>query len=288
MITRISNAKKMFLLAGGLLMALGPAWAQSWDRRELRRPSDGSDFRRASFSLQGGFSFTEHREGMLDLQSELQFGVFRNVRVGIGAGYLNRLGRGGQDSEKGKYQDARSPLDQMFALITGTDGTKRTGDQGGESRSHFRAFPLALNLYYILPVGRAWSVFLSGGGAFYFGSFEEPGLSTQNKNAFGGQAGAGLELRLANRVRLVAEGGYRFVRFNRLRRLASGVSPYLGLTKITDITFPGGNRNESGRSPVTIFADWLKALTGPQSIPTETYSLDLNGFSCRAGLKLSF
>lgn len=230
-------------MALGLLLIVGVANARRSGRNEY------SDFSRFSLSLGGGLGFTESHQGILDLKTELQFGVTSRIRLGLGIGYMNGEGR------MGFGKDRNDGREEMTA-----DQTDRDGYRQGY-RQDFRVIPLSLNVYYALPLGRRWSIFASGGGSLYFGSFRDAG-ERKDKDAWGGQGGLGVEFRLNQRLMLIAEGNYRFAEFH-------GVN----------------SSRPEGQASLT---DGSATNCNAATVSLHNSRLDLNGFSLRAGVKFGF
>jgi opacity protein-like surface antigen len=249
---RTASSRRALSVALGLLLIVSAASAR-WSRR-----NEYSDFSRFSLSLGGGFGFTEGHQGMLDLKTELQFGLTSRIRFGLGIGYMKSEGRHGfgEDWNDGREEmKAGQPEQNVSQAQTDRDGYIRG------YRQDFRVIPLSLNVYYALPLGRRWSIFATGGGSYYFGSFRGAG-ERQDKNAWGGQGGLGVEFRLTQRLLLVAEGNYRFAEFR-------GVNSFqpAGQALLAD-----GSANNCD-----VGTEWRH------------YSrMDLNGFGFRAGVKFGF
>jgi len=86
---RTASSRRAFGLVLGLLLIAGVASAHWYGRNE------SSDFHRFSILLGGGYGFSEGHQGMLDLNTELQFGLTSRIRLGLGIGCLNGEGRHG-------------------------------------------------------------------------------------------------------------------------------------------------------------------------------------------------
>ena len=79
-------------------------------------------------------------------------------------------------------------------------------------------------------------------------------------------------------MRLVAEGGYRFLEFHDLRRPQPPLNP---LAQLLGILTTG--------QPRTGWMNFINALVGIPMQPQEKdYDLNLNGFACRMGVKFGF
>jgi opacity protein-like surface antigen len=264
MLSNRAPVLKSLLAISLLLLAAGFAAAQGrgHDRAPVTAPAQ--EYHRFSLSMAGGFGFAEGHHGLLDLRAEFQVGLTRRLRLGLGVGYLNDHGRNGLDG--GGYD--RRGMSGMSPWIGGSG----PGMEDGGLRA--RIVPVSLNLYYGLPLGRKWAVFMSGGGSWYRGSFEGP-AGDQNKNAWGAQAGLGLEYRLAPSLQLVAEAGYRFVEFHGL--LTQVETPFRMIENLVDSMMP----RDAG--PV---ADYLKgALVALAPKPVRPVDMNLGGLSVRMGVK---
>jgi len=268
-----------------LLGAIVPdeAFAQRWNRGPARESL--AEFPQFSLTMEGGMGALEHGRNMLDLKLEAQVGVSRAFRLGFGVGYLNR-GRGGRD-DMGRDGRKRGMMDGRGmqagrGMMSGKGMMAGSSQGGGDVGGDFRAFPLSLNAYYSLPLGRKAGVFMSAGGSYYFGRFEGA-AGRQTKNAWGGQAGLGFEYRLTSRVNLVAEGSYRFAEFKGLRtpqpqpRMPLVDSLLAGLRPLLDA-------RGADLGPVL---DGLRRMVMPWTNPAPPRPVDvnINGFSCRVGVK---
>jgi opacity protein-like surface antigen len=239
----------------GILLALlvlaGAAAAQNRGRM-MGRPA-ASEFQRFSLSLAGGFGFQERGCGMADLKAELQYGFSRSLRLGFSVGYLTRGDRDGMMD-----RDGRGRMGGGMMMNDAPLANLLFPRQEQEFGRDVRAIPLGLSLYYTLPLGRRWSASLWGGGTFAFGSFRAAEKAI-HKNAFGGQAGLGLEYSLTSKVRLTAEAGYRFLTFKGVKPPMPELSPLLRMV-----------------------ANTVPAWMMPQPKPVD---IGLNGCSVRAGVK---
>ena len=250
-----SHSRRLFAAVLVLLSAAAFAGAQGRDRSPNREPY------RFSLSMAGGFGFSEGHRGLLDLQTELQFGLTPRVRLGLGVGYLNdRAGRG-MDRGRNDQLDG-------FSGGMGYDGLRA------------RIVPVSLNVYYGLPFGRKWTIFMSGGGSYYVGRFEGSDAS-QHKRAWGGQAGLGLEYRVAPRFQLFAEAAYRFVEFNGLTLPAVTTASYEQAIESLANSITRGDRADIDK-----IADYLKGIVVPLAPkPARTADMNLSGLSLRMGVK---
>lgn len=158
-----------------------------------------------SLSLGGGYGLSAGLQGLIDIKTELQFGLTPRIRIGAGVGYIGKSGNSGLDQNT----------------------LRRSGpfpDQGAGDGQDIRLIPLSLNVYYFLPLGPRWSVSAGGGGSYYLADLR--GLSTKNhQGLFGGQGGLGVEYHIARGVSLVAEGNYRLVDVRGLSRLRLNDTP---------------------------------------------------------------
>jgi hypothetical protein len=258
--------KQLSGVALTLLLIAGFAAAQGRDRGTPVR-----DYHRFSLSMAGGFGFSESHRGLLDLQTELQYGLTPRLRLGLGFGYMND--HGGRGADMGG-RDQRDGMQTGF--MDGNDFNAGPQNSGLEAR----IMPLSLNLYYGLPIGRKWSVFMSGGGSYYFGSFSGP-AGDQHKRAWGGQAGLGVEYRIAQSIQLVAEAAYRFVEFHGvLVQDLQSDSPWQLVMPLVDSMLKSDN------AAVSRVADFLRGeLVQLAPKPTRPTDMNLNGLSLRMGVK---
>ena len=200
-------SRRILVLAGMLILAAGAAWADGYSSRRWSEPSS---FQRFSLSLDGGFGLADGRRGSLDAKAELQFGLTRRIRIGLGVGYAGGGAGWGRDGEYGLRTSEQAALDAAAQ----DESIREMGP-----RQSYRIVPLTLNVYYFLPLGRRWNLFAGGGGSVSFGSFH--GLDTrEHRTAWGGQAGLGAEYRLSRRLTLIAQGEYRLAEFGRLAKLS--------------------------------------------------------------------
>jgi opacity protein-like surface antigen len=244
---RFSGYARAMSLFLGLLILAGLAGAQGRGRlMPLRQARPQAEFQRFSLSLAGGYGFVERGGGVADFKAEFQYGISRSLRLGLSLGYLARGGHNGERDRDGRGGMMMDTMPLLARLLS-----RQEPSFGRELRS----FPVGLNLYYTLPVGRRWDGYLFGGGTFAFGSFQASAGSV-HKNAFGGQAGLGFEYALAPKLRLTAEAGYRFLTFGRVKLPLPELSPLLRMIVNT---------------------------VAPQLVrPVE---ISLNGFALRAGVK---
>jgi opacity protein-like surface antigen len=243
-----------------LALIAGIAGAQGRDRGPL-----APDYHRFSLSMAGGFGFSESHRGLFDLQTELQYGLTSRLRLGLGFGYMRDRGRQAEWSSR----DQRGSMDW-------NDFNAGSQNSGLEAR----IMPLSLNLYYGLPIGRKWSVFMNGGGSFYFGSFDGP-RGDQHKHAWGAQAGLGIEYRIAQSIQLVAEAAYRFVEFHGvLVQDVQADSAWQWMLPIMD------SMVKSNNAAVSRVADFLRGeLVQLAPKPIRSTDMNLNGLSLRMGVK---
>jgi hypothetical protein len=213
-------------------------------------PRSQTEFQRFSLSLAGGYGFVERGGGVADLKAELQYGLSHSLRLGLSLGYL---ARGGHDGEMGR--DGRGRMGGGLMMDTISRLAQLFSRQNQSFGREFRSFPVGVNLYYTLPVGRRLNGYLFGGGTFAFGSFQAAAGSV-HKNAFGGQAGLGFEYALAPKLRLTAEAGYRFLTFGCVKPPQPELSPLLRMIVNT---------------------------VAPQFV--RPVAISLNGFALRAGVK---
>jgi hypothetical protein len=252
---------KIIGLALGLLLIVGLAAAQ----RRVQKPAEPVKIQRFSISM-NGFGMLEGHRRLMDLKTELQYGIGRSFRLGLGLGYLSEAeGRG---DDRGRY-------DERPGRQSGIQGWNVPMMKGSDLNRDFSVIPVTLNAYYILPVGGKWNLFMSGGGSYHFASLRGP-AETQRKRAWGGQGGLGVEFRLSPKIQVAAEGGYRFVRFHGFE------TPPVYPTILLD----GGLNDVAG-----LWENWIRR--GGNALlnrffapgPPRRFDINLNGFSCRVGLK---
>jgi len=239
--------------------------------------SRAPEFQRVSLSLGGGMASLEEHRRLLNLGAEVQIALASRVRLGLGVGYLNNLHgrRGGMDDG---YADERNGRMNGWAVLFGNG---KNYDERSGSGPTIRVIPITLNVYYLLPAGRKWNVYAAAGASYNFGSFRESTLS-QHKRAFGGQAGLGVEFRLADRLRLVADGGYRFVEFRDLRHPETSSNYW---ARLLGLDSDASSRSGWGR----LIGEFFDGMFGRPVREEETrYDLSLNGFNCRMGVKFGF
>ena len=201
------------ILRAALMLALalpslaGPALAQRNADRPIRVPG----LPRFTIAVGGGAAFAEDHHALAQLLAELQYNFTPRFRLGLGLGYLSS---GGHGEQRGRDRWT-SPLDGLHQSGMTLIERLLNGPSTEQGRD-FRLVPISLNAYYVLRLARKWDAFLSGGASYYLGTFYGDS-SRLGKNALGGQAGLGVEFRLNPRLKLVAEGAYRFVSFNGLK-----------------------------------------------------------------------
>jgi hypothetical protein len=237
----VAIALGLFFIAGTMSAQWGEH-ARVWDDH------------RFFISVGGGYGFSEDHQGMVDLKTELQFGLTSRIRLGLGVGYLHGGGGRYGFGDKTRWTDMMMEDNPAQANSQNSAGIE---EHYGESRTDFRALPLSLNLYYVLPLAHRWNIFMNGGGSVYFGSFYGI-VGPRHKTAWGGQGGLGTEYRLTRSIRLVAEASYRFVEFGGLKRLTPVPVPLLGASRVPYEPVPG---------------------------TVERFRIDLNGLSLRAGVR---
>ena len=84
-------SRRILAGAGILILAAGAAWADGYSSHRWSEPFS---FQRFSLSLDGGFGLADGRRGSLDAKAELQFGLTRRIRIGLGVGYAGWDERG--------------------------------------------------------------------------------------------------------------------------------------------------------------------------------------------------
>lgn len=151
------------------------------------RETYSSTTSRVGFFLGGGFAHSESRGGMIDLKSELQFSLSKEIRLGLGIGYLS------------DFHGMHMSGGMMGGMNNGSSGHNHS----------FQVVPITLSIYYLLPLSPKVDVFMAGGGGYYIASFRD--VSTENKNAFGPHVGIGFDFKVAHKVSIITEAVYRFV-----------------------------------------------------------------------------
>jgi hypothetical protein len=246
----------------GLIFFLGRVMIYAEPGQEV----SSSGLSRVKFSLEGGFAHSESRSGMVDVKAEIQFSLSSNIRIGLGIGYLSDINNMHMGGNAG-----------------GMSGGMMGGQTGGFSgHSHdFRAVPITLSLYYVLPLNHKMNIFMVGGGGYYFSSFRD--ISTQEENGFGPHAGFGFELEIAARIKIVAEGIYRFVN---LKGFTSELHPGFreGMEgEEHEEGFWHYNHGQEEYHFHNSYEDQAQMM-----IDSPPYNISLNGFSLRAGIKFRF
>ena len=250
----------------GLLFLLGTVMIYA-------KPGQGassSRLNRINFSLRGGYAYSEGRSGMVDVKAEIQFSLSSNIRAGFGIGYLS-------DSDNMHLGGAIGGVSvgMMGGMMSG-----QTGSFSGGGHS-FRVIPITLSLYYVLPINHKLDIFMVGGGGYYLSFFRD--MSTQEKNAFGPHAGFGFDLEIADRIKIVAEGIYRFINLE-------------GFTSELHQGFRGGMEGGGQEEGFWHYNhdQGEYHFHGSQEdqaqimIDCPPYSISLSGFSLRAGIKFRF
>lgn len=250
----------------GILFLLGPVMIYA----EPGQRASSSGLNSINFSLRGGYAHSESRKGMVDVKAEIQFSFSSNIRAGFGIGYLSD-----SDNMHMGGNIGLMPGGMMGGMMGG-----QTGGFSGGSHS-FRVIPLTLSLYYVLPINPKLDIFMVGGGGYYLSFFRD--MSTQEKNAFGSHAGFGFDLEIADRIKIVAEGIYRFINLKGFtselhpgfREAIVGVGHEEGFWHYDhdqgDYHFHGSQEDLA-----QIMMDY------------PPYSISLNGLSFRAGIKFKF
>jgi Outer membrane protein beta-barrel domain len=247
-----SISRRAVSLVLGLILLVGAAGAQRGER-PLRTP----DFTRFSITVGGGAGFAEQHRAMTQLLAELQYSLSTRFRLGLGVGYLATGGHRDNERDNRIMPMAGGPAAMM---LSGWGFYSRPAQELGRD---FRLVPISLNAYYVVPLARKWEIFLSGGASYYLGTFyADSGRLT--KNAWGGQALLGAEFRLTQRIKLMAQGGYRFVEFTGLRENRT-IFP---LALLADIPVLGNLANDLARA-----------------LQPKPVDVRLNGFNLAAGIK---
>lgn len=232
---------------------------------EPRQGASSFNINRVNFSLSGGYAHSESQSGMVDVKAEVLFSVSSNIRAGLGVGYLSdfHMHMGGNSGGMGG------------GMMEGVGG------DFSEHNHDFRVIPITLSLYYVLPINHKLDIFMIGGAGYYLSSFRD--ISSQEKNAFGPHAGFGFDLKIADRVMIVAEGIYRFVNLKGFtNELHSGFREGME-----------GEENEEGfwhynhdYGEYHFHGDYEDQAQ--MMLDSPPFNISLNGFSLRAGIKFSF
>jgi len=222
-----------------------------------------------SLSLSGGYAHSESYGGLSDLKAELQLGMSSSLRTALAIGYM---------STSGEMHGRGGGRSRMGGMMTGSMMGAERGFIGFSQ--NLKVVPLTLSFYYMLPVSRRANAFMTGGAGYYWSRFRD--VSTQEKSAFGFHAGLGFELKLSERVGVVAEGLYRFVKFRGFR---SELRP--GFFKAESGEIREGywhfhhDENEYRFHGMDEAWEQMMTDTGP-------FDINLSGVSLRAGLRFSF
>jgi hypothetical protein len=111
----------------------------------------------------------------------------------------------------------------------------------------------------------------------------------QHKNAWGGQAGLGVEYRLAQGLQLVAEGGYRFAEFHGLvKPLSQTQTAVEDLLNIVEALGRRFNSSDNDAWQRLLNSLQSGAFCQPQENRRNSSSLNLNDLAFRLALKLGF
>jgi hypothetical protein len=261
---RSKHSKSRFLnfVFLGVLFLLSPVIGYA-KQGQAGYPSGRS---RISFSLGGGYAHSEICNGLVGAIAEFQFSLSSNVRVGFGIGYLNEMGNM-----------------HMFGNSGGMSGGMMGSQMSGFSgyTHDFRAIPLTLNLYYVLPVSSRLDIFMVGGGGYYMSSFRD--ISTQEKSAFGSHAGFGFDLEVAERVIILIESLYRFVSLGEfVNELHPGFRE--GMAGVGSEEGFWHYNHSLGEYHFHVSSEDQTQMMGD----SPPFSISLNGFSFRAGIKFRF
>ncbi len=246
----------------GLIFLLGTIIIYAEPGQEV----SSSGLSRVKISLKGGYAHSESQDGMVDVKAEIQFSLSSNIRIGFGIGYL---------SDTDNMHMGENVGDMSGGMMGGLTG-------GFSGHGHdFRVIPLTLSLYYVLPVNHKLNIFMVGGAGYYLSSFRD--ISTQEENGFGPHAGFGFGLEIADRIKIVAEGIYRFV----------------NLKGFTGELYPGFREGMEGGGQEEGFWHYNHSQgeyhfhnyyedQAQMMIDSPPYDISLNGFSLRAGIKFRF
>ena len=245
----------LFLLG---VMAAAPLSAQS----------DPPKDRPVYLGLMGGFSHSENQGGMADLKAEALLSVSRSLSLGLGIGYLN-----GSDQRHGMgYSGLMGGM--MGGMMDGQGSITMGLDHS------FQSTPLTLTAYLRRPLSPSAGVTLLGGVGYYWARYRD--INTQRKEAFGSHLGLGADLRIARRVLVVGEVGYRFVRFSGFR-----VDSHPGFDfDAQGHSLAGFWYFDQADSRYHYHLDDGHMDEFMSGLPS--FDINLNGFSLRAGLRFGF
>ncbi len=258
MISKHSKSRSLSFIVLGVLFLLSPVM----DYAEQGQAASSSGWSRVSFSLGGGYAYSERCSGLAGVMTEVLFNLSSNIRVGFGIGYLSDLGNM-----------------HMEGMSGGMMGSQLGGFSGN---SHdFRITPLTLNLYYVLPVSPKLDIFMGGGWGYYMSSFRD--ISTQERNAFGPHVGFGFDLKVAERVIILVEGLYRFVN---LRGFENELHP--GFREgMAGVGYEEGFWHFNHSQGEYHFHE-PDEDQDQMMMDSPPFNISLNGFSFRAGIKFRF
>lgn len=231
--------------------------------------NSSSTLRRLNLFLGGGYAHSESRSGLVDVKAEIQLSLSSTIRAGFGVGYMS-------DSDN---MHLSGNLGGMAGGMMGGMAGGMSGRFTGHSHQ-FRVIPFTLSLYYALPLNPQFDLYMVGGGGYYLGSFRD--ISTQEKKAFGPHAGFGIDFKVTERIMIEAEGIYRFVKLKGFR----------------SELHPGFREGMEGEGHQEGFWHYQHSQgeyhfhesdqDQDQMMDTAPYSISLNGFSIRAGIKFMF
>jgi len=277
--------KRAFLVLAGLLLITGVAFSQISLKltggmayisgNDLNKGIQGfNDWVTAETTDPTG-KFEKLNMGM-NFAGEAIYNLTSNAGIGVGIGYFQMS----KDNSVTYLQGGGVPS---------TDTFKPT----------INVMPITLNFYYYIPTGSSMSVYLKAGAGYYMTKFDAEysfswplghGTDTLkvSKGAIGFQGGFGIEIPVSGQASFVVEAGARYA-------------------KVSELT---GDWTSKGNG---FFGPWDKSGTGSlwfgdySSIGGNTYprvainndsplwldnvkkaSLDLTGFSIKAGIKIGF
>jgi hypothetical protein len=218
----------------------------------LSAQTDRAEEKSIYIGLMGGYSHSESQGRMADLRAELLLSVSRDLKLGIGYGYLS--------------------ADRMH-------GSGFGGMMGGMDQS-FKSTPLTLTAYLRKPLSDSADAVLLGGIGYYWSRYRD--LTVQSKEAFGPHFGLGADLRIGRNILVIGEVSYRFVNFKGFRAdLHPGFDFDVGGHRMNGFWY--FNRRD-GRYHFRVEDGPMDEFM--RNLPP--FDISLNGFSMKAGLRFGF
>jgi len=175
---------------------------------------------------------------------------------------------------------------------------KSQGADYEELDSSAQAIPLRLGVSHFFPATKKMQAFISGGVGYYFAKVRDEIYIVENEGTawrqtnqeapaggFGLHAGAGLEIRLGNRLAVVVEAGGRMARIDDFsgdleRSFGSGATE-----KRSGAMYFYGADKGGGRIVRTVEI-WSEQPTGADQSDIRPFELDLTAIALRAGIRI--